>query len=134
MEGLAMGGKTVVWGLSVTATDKEVRIVGLPGVSGELVAYNGGYKFVTEDGATHAGKAPSDQQWDLRTSLRYSLLAYRNLLNSAISNAAWPRQRGQAQRTSRVAELARMQEQTNALLLQLMKRFGEQGNKEQGNK
>jgi hypothetical protein len=129
-----MQGKSVVWGLSVTTTDKEVRVVGLPGVSGELVAYNGGYKFVTEDGASHSGRAPSGQEWDIRTSLRYALLAYRNMLNAAIANTAWPRQRGQAQRTSRVAELARMQEQTNALLLQLMKRFGEQGNKEQGNK
>jgi hypothetical protein len=129
-----MQGKSVVWGLSVNATDKEVRIVGLPGIDGELVAYVGGYKFVTEDGATHAGKAPSDQQWDLRTSLRYSLLAYRNLLNAAISNAAWPRTRGQGNaRKSRVEELARLQAETNAMLMALVKRF-EQGNKEQGNK
>jgi hypothetical protein len=117
-----MQGKTV-WGLRVEAQEDVVRISGLPGVNGALEARHGAYKFVTEDGQAHKG---NDQQWDLRTSLRYALLSYRNALNAAISNAAWPRQRGQTTRTSRVAELARLQEQTNAMLLQLMARLQNQ--------
>jgi hypothetical protein len=119
-----MSGKAVVWGLSVATTDKEVRVVGLPGVSGELVAYLGGYKFTTEDGASHQGKAPADQQWDIRTSLRYALLAYRNQLNAAIVAAAYPRQRAQTQRSSRIAELEKLQAETNAMLAQLLQQIG----------
>jgi hypothetical protein len=131
-----MQGKSVVWGLSVetSADGQVVRVVGLPGINGALEARHGAYKFVTEDGAVHNGKSPSEQEWDTRTSLRYALLAYRNMLNAAISNAAWPRTRGQGNaRKSRVEELARLQAETNAMLMALVKRF-EQGNKEQGNK
>jgi hypothetical protein len=114
-----------VWGLRIDVAEESITIVGLPGVKGALTARQGGYRYTTEDGAVHAGNAPAGEQWDVKTALRYGLLSYRNQLNAAISAAAWPRERGTAARKSRVEELAKMQQETNALLLQLMKRFNQ---------
>jgi hypothetical protein len=119
-----MSKQVSAWGLRIDVAEDAISVVGLPGVKGSLTAKEGAYKYVTEDGQVHSGTAPSGEAWDTKTALRYALLSYRNNLNAAISNAAWPRERGTAARKSRVEELAKMQQETNALLLTLMKRLG----------
>jgi hypothetical protein len=112
-----MASKVSVWGLAIAVDADRIAIDGLPGVSGSLVATKGGYSYRI-DGEEHKG---SDAAWDIRTALRYALLSYRNQLNAAIVEAAYPRQRGsQSQRQSRIAELERLQSETNAMLAQLL--------------
>jgi hypothetical protein len=112
-----MASKVTAWGLGIVVDGETITIDGLPGVKGSLSATKGGYAYQTIDGESHAG---NDPQWDTRTALRYALLSYRNQLNAAIVAAAYPRQRAQTQRQSRIAELERLQSETNAMLAQLL--------------
>jgi hypothetical protein len=121
-----------VWGLRVEVAEESISIVGLPGVKGALTAREGAYRYTTEDGQVHSGTAPQGESWDVKTALRYGLLSYRNNLNAAISQAAWPRERGTTARKSKVDELARLQAETNAMLMMLMKRFNQDQGKDQG--